>query len=101
MGYVSGDSRGQAALFPVVLDDLVPEDHAVRVIDAFVAGLGLGELGFSKAEPAATGRPPSDPGGLLRVLLYRDLKQERPSRRPEGGGKRNVGVMGVAHQLSP
>jgi hypothetical protein len=58
MGYVSGQSRGQGALFPVVLDDLVPDDHAVRVIEAFVAGLNLAGLGFGKAEPAATaGRP--------------------------------------------
>src|SRR2546425_12094450 len=93
MGYVGGQSRGQATLFPVVLDDLVPEDHAVRVIDAFVAGLDLAGLGFAKAEPAATGRPPYDPGDLLRLYLYGYLNQVRSSRRLERECGRNVEVM--------
>src|SRR2546422_6815371 len=101
MGYVSGDSRGQAALFPVVLDDLVPEDHAVRVIDAFVAGLDLGQLGFAKAEPAATGRPPYDPGDLLRLYLYGYLNQVRSSRRLERECNRNVELMWLLNRLAP
>jgi len=36
MGVVRGDSRDQGALFPVSLDELVPEDHVGRVIDAFI-----------------------------------------------------------------
>ena len=57
MGFVRGDSQDQGALFPVSLDELVPEDHVCRVIDAFVGSLDLLQLGFSKAQPAATGRP--------------------------------------------
>src|SRR5712691_4930606 len=101
MGYVSGQSRGQAALFPVVLDDLVPEDHAVRVVDAFVAGLDLAGLGFAKAEPAATGRPPYDPGDLLRLYLYGYLNQVRSSRRLERECGRNVEVMWLLNRLVP
>jgi transposase len=101
MGYVSGQSRGQGALFPVVLDDLVPEDHAVRVIDAFVAGLDLAALGFAKAEPAATGRPPYDPGDLLRLYLYGYLNLVRSSRRLERECGRNVEVMWLLNRLAP
>jgi transposase len=101
MGYVGGESRGQAALFPVVLDDLVPEDHAVRVIDAFVAGLDLGRLGFEKAQPAATGRPPYDPADLLRLYLYGYLNQVRSSRRLERECARNVEVMWLLNRLVP
>jgi transposase len=101
MGYVGGQSRGQAALFPVVLDDLVPEDHAIRVIDAFVAGLDLGQLGFAKAQPAATGRPPYDPGDLLRLYLYGYLNQVRSSRRLERECARNVEVMWLLNRLAP
>jgi transposase len=90
MGYVGGQSRAQGALFPVALDDMVGEDHAVRVIDAFVAGLDLGPLGFQKAQPAATGRPPYDPGDLLRLYLYGYLNQVRSSRRLERECARNV-----------
>ena len=101
MAYVSGDARGQSALFPVVLDDLVPDDHAARVIDAFVAGLDLGELGFGKAQPAATGRPPYDPGDLLRLYLYGYLNQVRSSRRLERECGRNVEVMWLLNRLAP
>lgn len=101
MGYVSGQSRGQGALFPVVLDDLVPEDHAVRVIDAFVAGLDLTRLGFARAEPAATGRPPYDPADLLKLYLYGYLNQVRSSRRLERECSRNVEVMWLLNRLVP
>src|SRR2546425_8297486 len=101
MGYVGGESRGQAALFPVVLDDLVPQEHPVRVIDAFVAGLDLGQLGFAKAEPAATGRPPYDPGDLLRLYLYGYLNQVRSSRRLERECNRNVELMWLLNRLAP
>ena len=101
MGYVRGQSRGQGALFPVVLDDLVPEDHAVRVIDAFVGGLDLAGLGFGKAELAATGRPPYDPADLLRLYLYGYLNQVRSSRRLERECARNVEVMWLLNRLGP
>ena len=39
MGYIQGEGRSQGALFPVVLDDLIPIDHVCRVIDAFVDAL--------------------------------------------------------------
>jgi transposase len=47
----------------VVLDDLVPADHVCRVIDAFVDGLAMAELGFERAEAAETGRP-----GYIRAI---------------------------------
>jgi len=101
MGYVGGESRGQAALFPVVFDDLVPPEHPVRVIDAFVAQQDLGKLGFSKAQPASTGRPAYDPGDLLRLYLYGYLNQVRSSRRLERECGRNVELMWLLNRLAP
>ena len=49
MSYIQGEGRSQGTLFPVVLDDLVPADHVCRVIDAFVDGLAMAELGFERA----------------------------------------------------
>jgi hypothetical protein len=49
MGYIEGEGRTQATLFPVVLDDFVPADHLCRVIDAFVEKLAMSELGFERA----------------------------------------------------
>jgi transposase len=101
MGFVTGQSRDQGSLFPVVLDDLVPGEHLVRVIDAFVRRLDLVGLGFGKAEPAATGRPPYDPGDLLKLYLYGYLNQVRSSRRLERECGRNVELMWLLNGLAP
>lgn len=60
MSYIRGESRDQRVLFPVRLEELVPEVHLVRVIEAYVARLDLATLGFARARPKATGRPPYD-----------------------------------------
>ncbi len=101
MGFVIGQSRDQGSLFPVVLDDLVPQEHLVRVIDAFVSRLDLVGLGFGKAEPAATGRPPYDPGDLLKLYLYGYLNQVRSSRKLERECGRNVELMWLVNRLAP
>ena len=101
MGFVRGDSRDQGTLFPVSLDELMPEDHVCRVIDAFVGSLDLAELGFGKALPAATGRPPYDPADLLKLYLYGYLHQVRSSRRLERECQRNVELMWLVNRLAP
>ncbi len=69
MGYIQGEGRNQGTLFPVVLDDLVPEDHVFRVSNAFVDRLSMDKLGFERAEAADTGRPGYDPHDLLNLWL--------------------------------
>lgn len=101
MGYINGQPKGQSMLFPLVLDDLVPEEHAVRVVDAFVNGLDLVQLGFAKAQPAQTGRPAYDPADLLRLYLYGYLNQVRSSRRLERECGRNVELMWLLNRLAP
>ena len=101
MGHVCGESRDQGALFPVSLDELIPADHLCRVVDAFVARLDLGQLGFAKASPAATGRPPYDPADLLKLYVYGYLQQVRSSRRLEAECRRNVEVMWLLGRLAP
>ena len=101
MGFVRGESRGQGALFPVSLDELIPEDHVCRVIDAFVESLDLAELQFEKAQPADTGRPPYDPADLLKLYLYGYLHQVRSTRRLERECQRNVELMWLLNRLAP
>lgn len=67
MAHRSGASRQQTTLFPVMLDELVDEEAVVRVIDAWVGSLDLKALGFNRTQTAATGRPPYDPGDLLKL----------------------------------
>ena len=53
-GFIEGESRSQATLFPERIDDYIAEENAVRVIDVFVDELDLSGLGF-KTLPEATG----------------------------------------------
>lgn len=101
MAYIQGEARGQHALFPATLDDLVPVDHVCRVIEAFVGKLDMEELGFVRAEPAETGRPGYDPRDLLKLYLYGYLHQLRSSRRLEAECRRNVEMMWLLGRLTP
>lgn len=101
MAYIQGEARGQQALFPSTLDDLIRTDHVCRVIEAFVDKLDMEGLGFVRAEPAETGRPGYDPRDLLKLYLYGYLQQVRSSRRLEAECRRNVEVMWLLGRLTP
>jgi len=101
MGFVQGEGRTQGSLFPVTLEELIPDDHVCRVIDAFVERLEMAELGFERAEAAETGRPGYDPRDLLKLYLYGYLQQIRSSRRLEGECRRNVELMWLLGRLTP
>jgi transposase len=101
MGHVTGASRYQATLFPEVLDEVVGRNDPVRVIDAFVDSLDLGELGFSKVAAEEMGRPPYAPGDLLKLYIYGYLHRVRASRRLEAEARRNVQVMWLIKRLTP
>ena len=101
MAHVGGQSRYQARLHPEYLDEVIAPDSSVRVIDAFVDSLDLAELGFSKVEAEATGRPPYDPHDLLKLYIYGYLNQMRSSRRLERETQRNVEVFWLINRVSP
>ncbi len=67
MSFIQGEDRGQGTLFPATLDELIPEDHVCRVIEAFVRGLDMAALGFVRAvegRAVARTRRPSWTGRL-------------------------------------
>lgn len=66
-GFIEGEDRNQATLFPERLDDYVAEENSVRVIDVFIDDLDISGLGF-RAEPAAIGRPAYHPKMMLKLL---------------------------------
>ncbi len=101
MGFVQGESRTHSALFPVSLDELIPEDHLVRVLDLWVDRVDVARLGFSKAQPKGTGRPPYDPADLLKLYLYGYLNPIRSSRKLERESHRNIEVIWLLKQLTP
>ena len=55
-GFIEGEARTQATLFPERLDDYITEEHAVRVIDVFLDSLDLSGLGL-KRNPPTLGAP--------------------------------------------
>jgi transposase len=101
MAHVTGQSRYQTTLFPEVLDEAIAADDPVRVIDGFVETLDLAQLGFSKVEAEATGRPPYAPGDLLKLYLYGYLHRVRSSRGLEAEARRNVQVMWLINRVTP
>jgi transposase len=101
MGYVEGTNREQVVLFPAVIDDYVSGENPVRFIEAFVKGLELGALGFSKAEPEERGRPAYDPRDLLKLYIYGYVNELRSSRKLERETTRNVELMWLLRRLSP
>jgi transposase len=101
MAHVEGQSRHQATLYPETLDEVIALDSAVRVIDAFVDSLDLAELGFSKVEAEATGRPPYNPQHLLKLYVYGYTNQMRSSRRLESEARRNVEVFWLIDRVRP
>jgi transposase len=99
--FVSGVDRGQSTLLPECLDDFIEESNPVRVIDAFVDALDLGELGFDGVVPEATGRPSYHPSLLLKLYIYGYLNRVQSSRRLEREAGRNVEVMWLLGRLVP
>lgn len=99
--FITGADRSQTTLFPPCVDDWIAEDNPVRAVDAFVAVLDLGELGFAGVEPAATGRPAYHPSVLLKLYIYGYLNRVQSSRRLEREADRNVELMWLIGRLVP
>ena len=99
-GFIQGEDRFQATLFPERLDDYVAEDSAVRVIDVFLDDLDLSGLGF-KTEPNDTGRPAYHPSTMLKLFVYGYLNRVQSSRRLECEAQRNVELMWLTGRLAP
>jgi len=101
MAYISGTDRKQSLLLPETVEQYVGEDHPVRAVDAFVDALNLQKLGFTRSQPAETGRPPYDPGDLLKLFVWGYLNRVRSSRRLEIECGRNLEVIWLLRQLEP
>jgi transposase len=101
MGFVQGIHREQMVMFPQCLDEYIGDDSPVRFIDAFVDSLDMQALGFARAVPKETGRPPYDPGDLLKLYVYGYLNGVRSSRKLEKEARRNVELMWLMGKLTP
>lgn len=101
MNYITGSDRGEVLLLPEALEDYLAPENPVRFLDAFVRQLDLGKAGFRHAQVPETGRPPYDPGDLLRLYLYGYLNRVRSSRGLEREAARNLEVIWLLRKLRP
>lgn len=101
MKHRAGLDRSQTLMFPERLEEYIGPENPVRFLDAFVGSLDLAILGFAKAKPADTGRPPYDPALLLKLYLYGYLHRIRSSRLLEAECHRNVEVIWLLGKLCP
>jgi transposase len=99
--FVEGSDRRQVTLLPECLDDYIPNDNPVRVVEAFVEELDLEALGFARVAPAVTGRPAYHPSVLLKIYIYGYLNRVASSRRLERECQRNVELMWLTGRLAP
>ena len=101
MTYISGFDRSQTALFPLTVDELIDENNIVRLVEIFINGVDLKQIGFLKSVPADEGRPPYDPADLLKLYLYGYLNRIRTSRLLERECKRNIELIWLLKGLQP
>ena len=99
--FIEGECGTQTTLMPESLDDYVSQTNPVRVVDVFVDELDLFKLGFSRVEPAVTGRPSYHPSVLLKLYIYGYLDRIQSSRRLEKEAQRNVELMWLTGRLTP
>jgi transposase len=100
--YKTGVSRNQASFLPPCMEDYVGGDNPVRVIDTFVDGLDMAEMGFQQpGSQGGAGQPPYNPADLLKLYLYGYQHLIRSSRRLEAEACRNLEVIWLLKSLKP
>src|SRR3977135_4696239 len=74
--------RSQIGMQVAALDDLIPEDHPVRSVWAFVEGLDLTALhNLIKAREGQPGHPPAAPELMLALWLWATVDGGGSARR--------------------
>ena len=82
MAYIKGLSKNESLLLPPCVDEWIPENHSARIVELFVNGIEVKELGFV-VENEQMGRPSYSPETMLKILLYGYANGERSSRKLE------------------
>lgn len=99
MKYIEGSSREQITFLPDCVEDYVPENSPVRIIDAFVEGLDISEFRHSTLND--TGRPPYNPRDLLKLYIYGYFNRIRSSRKLMEECGRNIELFFLLNRLKP
>jgi len=93
-------NREQMELLPPSIEQYVAEDAPVRVYDAFVEALDLGDLGVSY-DPNREGNPSYEPKAMLKLLIYGYSYGVRSSRKLEREVYYNLSFIWLMGGLKP
>lgn len=95
---IKSDNRKQNLLLPPSLDELVPENHMVRVVDAVIDRLDISEI---LSTYRGGGNSAFNPKMMLKVLVFAYLSNVYSSRRIEELLKRDIYFMWLAGMKRP
>jgi transposase len=101
MPFIQGEDKNQISFLPNTLDDFVSEDNPVRVIDAYVDSLNLGELGFQIYSGSRAGQRPYRREDLLKFYIYCYMNKIRSSHMMEVEATRNIELMWLIGRITP
>ena len=99
MDYQQGQSLNKLALYTTCMDDMVPVDNTVHLIDQFVDSLDMRSLGFKMM--STQGKPPYHPADLLKLYIYGYMNRIRSSRQLEKECHCNLEVIWLFKNLKP
>ena len=95
---IKSDNRKQYLLLPPSLDELVPENHMVRVVDAVIDRLDISDI---LSTYRGGGNSAFNPKMMLKVLVFAYLSNVYSSRRIEELLKRDIYFMWLAGMKRP
>ena len=101
MRYMKGTDSRQMTMGIWSIEEEVAENSPARFIEVFVDSVDVVEVGFSRAEPAHTGRPAYSPQDLIKLYLYGYLNGIRSSRKLERECGRNIELFYLLNRLCP
>lgn len=95
---IKSDNRKQNLLLPPSLDELVPQNHIVRVVDAVIDRLDISDI---LSTYRGGGNSAFNPRMMLKVLVFAYLSNVYSSRRIEELLRRDICFMWLAGMRRP
>lgn len=95
---IKSDNRKQNLLLPPSLDELVPENHIVRVVDAVIDQLDISDI---LSTYRGGGNSAFNPKMMLKILVFAYLSNVYSSRRIEDLLRRDIYFMWLAGMKRP
>ena len=88
-------NQQQNWLFPPSIEELIPENHAVRVVNGIIEQLDLRLL---IEEYSKDGKPSFHPKMMLKVMVYAYMDNTYSSRKIEKAMRENINFMWLSAQ---